>query len=304
MEHPVAHEIPDTQRAPGSSPSLALRPAVWLRWLAARYTLVLAALIVLAAVFAPWLAHQNPYDLAQLDILDGLLKPGSESSGGMIYWLGTDDQGRDLVSAILYGARTSLIVGFGSASISMTFGVALGLFAAYYRGKLDALVMRLVDLTLAFPAILVALIILGILGKGVGNVVLALVMVDWAFYARAVRSSALVEVNKEYVMAAQCALVPARRIIFRHVLPNCLSSLMVITTQQIARAIAIEAALSFLGLGVPITKPSLGLLIANGYAQVISGKWWVSLFPGLALLLMIVVLNLLGEQIRKRYSAH
>lgn len=303
MEHPVAHEIPDTADTPARV-SFTAKLAVWMRWLAKHAIWVLAFAIVLVAVFAPWIAHQNPYDLAQLDIMDGLLPPGADSASGSTYWLGTDDQGRDLVSAILYGARTSLIVGFGSASLSMTFGVTLGLLAAYLRGKFDATVMRLVDLTLAFPAILVALIILGILGKGTGNVVLALVIVDWAFYARAVRSSALVEVRKEYVMSAQCALVPARRIIFRHVLPNCLSSLMVITTQQIARAIAIEATLSFLGLGVPITKPSLGLLIANGYAQVISGKWWVSLFPGLALLLLIVVLNLLGEQIRKRYAGH
>ncbi len=220
----------------------------------------------------------------------------------MTYWLGTDDQGRDMVSAILYGMRTSLGVAFGSAFLSMSVGTALGASAAYYGGLADLIVMRLVDLFLAFPAILVALIVLGILGKGVLNVVLALVIVDWAFYARGVRGVARVECNKDYVRSAQCALVPGRRIIFRHILPNCASSLMVIATQQIARAIAIEATLSFLGLGVPITKPSLGLLIANGYAFVVSGKWWIAFFPGLVLFLMITVVNLVGDHIQRAYA--
>ncbi|HVX77532.1 MAG TPA: ABC transporter permease [Bradyrhizobium sp.] len=265
---------------------------------------ILFGLIVLIALFAPLLAMQNPYDLAQLDILDGLLPPGSVSAGGHIYWFGTDDQGRDLVSAIMYGLRTSLIVGIGSAVLSMTIGLLLGLVSAYYRGKTDAVIMRMVDLTLAFPAILVAMIILGFLGKGVFNVVLALVISDWAFYARAARGTAIAEAGKEYVLSAQCALLPDHRIILRHILPNCVPSLMVITTQQIARAIAIEATLSFLGLGVPITKPSLGLLIFNGYSHVIAGRWWMSFFPGVALVLLIVVLNLLGEHIRKYYSAN
>lgn len=274
------------------------------RWLARWHIFMIAVGIVAVAAFAPILAHQDPYDLAQLDILDGMLPPMSESASGYTYWLGTDDQGRDLVSAIMYGLRTSLIVGFGSAFLSMAIGTTLGFLAAYYRGRTDAAIMRLVDLTLAFPAILVALIILGFLGKGVFNVVLALVITDWAFYGRSVRSAAIVETNKEYVLAAQCALVPARRIIFLHILPNCVSSLLVISTQQIARAIAIEATLSFLGLGVPVTEPSLGLLIFNGYAHVIAGKWWMSFYPGLALVIVIVTLNLLGEQIRRRYNAH
>lgn len=277
-----------------------LRLAV--RWLRTYDLFVLVFLIAAAAIFAPALSRQNPYDLAQLDVLDGMMPPMSQSGSGYVFWLGSDDQGRDIVSAILYGMRTSLEVAFGAAFMSMMIGTTLGLTAAYFRGAIDALAMRTVDLFLAFPAILVALIILGFLGKGVGNVILALVIVDWAFYARGVRSVALVESNKEYVMAAQCALLPTWRVIFWHILPNCMSALMVIATQQIARAIAIEATLSFLGLGVPITKPSLGLLIANGYSQVVSGKWWISFFPGMALFLMIVVLNLLGDRVRRLYT--
>jgi peptide/nickel transport system permease protein len=263
---------------------------------------IIAALILLAAVAAPLLSPQNPFDLAQLDVMDSMLAPLSKAGAGYTYWLGTDDQGRDMVSAILYGMRTSLVVAFGSAALSMSIGVLLGLFCAYYRGRLDSFVMRMVDLFLAFPAILVALIILGFLGKGVLNVVIALVVVDWAFYARGVRGIALSESKRDYVQAAQCNLIPDHRIIFGHVLPNCMSSLMVLITQQIARAIAIEATLSFLGLGVPITQPSLGLLIANGYPQVISGRYWISFFPGMTLFLMIVVINLLGDHVRKRYG--
>lgn len=284
----------------GNSIYLKARGALW--WVGGNLTWILCAVIVFAAIFAPWLAQQNPYDLRQLDILDGMLPPGSASSTGQIYWMGTDDQGRDLVSAILYGLRTSLVVGVGSAVISMVLGVLLGLLSAYYRGASDAVIMRAVDLTLAFPAILVAMIILAFLGKGVANVVLALVISEWAYYARASRGAAITEANKEYVLSAQCALLPDSRIIFLHILPNCMSSLLVIATQQIARAIAIEATLSFLGLGVPITEPSLGLLIYNGYTQVIAGKWWMSFFPGIALVIMIVILNLLGDRIRNIYS--
>jgi peptide/nickel transport system permease protein len=260
--------------------------------------LAVVVLIVLVAVFAPLLAPQNPYDLAQLDIMDGRLPPGAQSVNGLTFWLGTDDQGRDMLSGIMYGLRISLIVGVGSAVIAGVVGSALGLFAAYVGGWVETSIMRVVDLQLSFPAILVALMILAFLGKGVGNVMLALVIVEWARYARTARGAALVERRREYIEAAQCLALPAWRIIFRHLLPNCLPPLIVIGTIQVARAITLEATLSFLGLGVPITEPSLGLLIANGYQYMLSGKYWISFYPGIALLVTIVAINLMGDQLR------
>ncbi len=254
--------------------------------------------IVLIAVFAPWIAPQNPYDLAQLDIMDGRMEPGTVGGAGFTYWLGTDDQGRDMLSGIMYGLRISLMVGAGSALIACVVGASLGMLAAYAGGRTDSAIMRLVDLQLSFPAILAALMILAFLGKGIFNVVLALVLVEWAYYARTVRGSALVERRREYIEAAQCLALPTSRIIFRHLLPNCLPPLIVVATMQIARAIALEATLSFLGLGVPITEPSLGLLIANGYEYMLSGKYWISFYPGIALLVTIVSINLVGDQLR------
>ena len=260
--------------------------------------LVVCVLIVLAAVLAPWISPQNPYDLAQLDIMDGRLPPGSKSADGMMFWLGTDDQGRDMLSGIIYGLRISLIVGVGSAAIAFVVGATLGLTAAYLGGKTETLIMRLVDLQLSFPAILVALMILAFLGKGVGNVMLALVIVGWGGYARTARGAALVERRREYIEAAECLALPRWRLIFRHLLPNCMPPLIVIATIQVARAITLEATLSFLGLGVPITEPSLGLLIANGYQYMLSGKYWISFYPGIALLITIVSINLVGDQLR------
>ncbi|GAA0581392.1 ABC transporter permease [Craurococcus roseus] len=254
--------------------------------------------IVLIAVLAPWIAPQNPYDLAQLDIMDSRLEPGSVGGAGFTHWLGTDDQGRDMLSGIMYGLRISLIVGAGSAVIACMVGASLGMLAAYAGGRTDSAIMRLVDLQLSFPAILAALMILAVLGKGVLNVVIALVLVEWAYYARTVRGTALVERRREYIEAAQCLALPTRRVIFRHLLPNCLPPLIVVGTMQVARAIALEATLSFLGLGVPITEPSLGLLIANGYEYMLSGKYWISFYPGIALLVTIVSINLVGDHLR------
>ncbi len=264
----------------------------------ALFGLVVIALILVAAFFAPWITPQNPYDLAQLDIMDGRLPPGSPSIAGYTYLLGTDDQGRDMFSGMLYGLRISLTVGVGSALVAGLIGSSLGLLSAYAGGRTDSTIMRLVDLQLSFPAILVALIILAFLGKSVLNVVLALVIVEWAYYARPVRGTALVERNREYIEAAECLAIPRYRILFRHLLPNCLPPLIVIGTQQVARAIALEATLSFLGLGVPITEPSLGLLIANGYQYMLSGKYWISFYPGITLLVTIVAINLVGDQLR------
>ncbi len=264
----------------------------------ALFGLVVITLIALVAIFAPWIAPQNPYDLAQLDIMDGRMEPGTVGGAGFTYWLGTDDQGRDMLSGIMYGLRISLSVGAGSAIIACLVGASLGMIAAYAGGRTDSLIMRLVDLQLSFPAILAALMILAFLGKGILNVVIALVIVEWAYYARTVRGSALVERRREYIEAAQCLALPTRRIIFRHLLPNCLPPLIVVATMQVARAIALEATLSFLGLGVPITEPSLGLLIANGYEYMLSGKYWISFYPGIALLITIVSINLVGDQLR------
>ncbi|MFL9670926.1 ABC transporter permease [Variovorax sp. AB1(2024)] len=261
--------------------------------------LVVLGIVVLAALLAPWITPQNPYDLLQLDVLDARLPPGSHSSeGGYTYWLGTDGQGRDLYSAIVYGLRISLTVGVGSALIAAVVGTLVGLIAAYAGGKVDALLMRLVDLLLSFPTILMALMILAYVGKGVGNVMLTLVLLEWAYYARTARGQALVEARREYVDAAQGQGIPRWRIVTGHILPNCLPPLLVIGALQIARAITLEATLSFLGLGVPITEPSLGLLISNGYQYLLSNEYWISFFPGVALLAAIVAINLVGDQLR------
>lgn len=259
--------------------------------------------LVVASLFAPWIAPQNPYDLLQLDILDSRLPPGSRNGmDTFTYWLGTDGQGRDLFSAILYGLRISLVVGLGSALIASVVGTGLGILSAYAGGRVDAFLMRAVDLMLSFPAILVAMMILAYLGKGIGNVVLTLVILEWAYYARTARGQALSERQKEYVAAARNLDIPQWRIMVRHILPNCLPPLIVIATLQVARAITLEATLSFLGLGVPVTEPSLGLLISNGYQYMLSGQYWISLFPGVTLLLCILSLNLVGDRLRTIFN--
>ena len=264
----------------------------------AMFGLVLFVLIVLAALGAPWLSPQNPYDLSQLDVLDARLPPGSPAADGGHYLLGSDEQGRDLLSAILYGLRISRGVGVVAPLIAVTLGLLLGLLAAYKGGRWDSVIMRVVDIQLSFPAILIALILLAVLGQGIGKIIAALVTVQWAYYARTVRGAALAEKNKDYIAAAQGLGLSAGRIVLRHLLPNCLPPLIVVASVQVAHAIALEATLSFLGLGLPITEPSLGLLIANGYQYLLSGKYWVSFFPGVALLLTIVSINLVADQLR------
>ena len=264
----------------------------------AAFGLTLLAVIAVAALCAPLISPQNPYDLAQLDIMDARLPPGSKSAAGWTFWLGTDDQGRDMLSAILYGLRISLSVGVTSTLVALAIGLTLGLAAAYFGGRTDALVMRIADIQLSFPAILIALILLAVLGQGTLKIIAALVTVQWAYYARTVRSAALVEKRKEYIEAARCLALPPLRIALRHLLPNCLPPIMVVATVQVAAAITLEATLSFLGLGLPITEPSLGLLIANGYQYLLSGKYWISFFPGLALLATIVSINLVADQLR------
>lgn len=264
----------------------------------ALFGLVVLASVLLVAIMAPLISPQNPYDLAQLDVLDGRLPPGSTSASGATFWLGTDDQGRDMLSAIFYGLRISLTVGVASTVLALALGLALGLAAAYFGGRIETLIMRIADIQLSFPAILIALILLAVLGQGMLKIIAALVTVQWAYYARTVRSTALVEKRKDYVEAARCLALTPARIVFRHILPNCLPPLIVVATVQVAAAIALEATLSFLGLGLPITEPSLGLLIANGYQYLLSGKYWISFFPGIALLLTIVSINLVADQLR------
>lgn len=254
--------------------------------------------IVFIAAFAPYISPSDPYDLATVTILDSRLPPGTESFDGRVFWLGTDGAGRDLLSAIFYGLRISLGVGVMSGLIALAIGSAIGLAAAYFGGRVDGFIMRVVDLQLSFPAILVALILLAVLGKGVDKIIIALVAVQWAYYARTVRASALVERKKEYIEAALCLALGHRRILFRHLLPNCMPPLIVVGTLQTAHAISLEATLSFLGIGLPITEPSLGLLIANGFEYMLSGKYWISFFPGVALLMAIVTINLVGDQLR------
>ena len=232
------------------------------------------------------------------DVRFTLIATGGAQRHLMTYWLGTDDQGRDMLSAIFYGLRISLGVALVSVLIALSFGTLIGLYAAYHGGRADALIMRVVDLQLSFPTILVALILLAILGKGIFNVVLALVIVQWALYARTARGVALAERQKEYVESAAClGLKPARIIVF-HILPNCMPSLIVIATLEVAHAISLEATLSFLGLGLPVTQPSLGLLISNGFDYLLSGYPWISVLPGVALLITVVAINLVGDELR------
>ena len=265
----------------------------------AQAALAILALVVLMAVFAPLITPQNPYDLTQLDVTDSKLPPGETSMmAGYTYVLGTDDQGRDLYSAIVYGLRISLGVAAMSGVIALVLGMIIGLTAAYFGGWVDTLIMRIVDLQLSFPAILIALILLAILGKGVDKVILALVIVQWAYYARTVRGIALVERRKEYIEAATCLALGHRRIIFRHLMPNCMPPVIVVGTVQTAHAITLEATLSFLGVGVPITEPSLGLLISNGFEYMMSGLYWISFFPGIGLLITVASINLVGDQLR------
>ena len=260
--------------------------------------LAVLVLIVVAAMAAPWLAPQNPYDLEQLDILDARLPPGEKSGTGMTFWLGSDAQGRDMLSAILYGLRISIGVGAIATVAAVAIGLSLGLIAAYAGGRTESLIMRVVDLQLSFPSILIALVLLAVVGQGVDKIIIALITVQWAYYARTVRSSALVERNKEYVDAARCLRLSPARILFRHIMPNCLPPLIVVATVQVAHAIALEATLSFLGLGLPITQPSLGLLISNGFSYMLSGKYWISFYPGIALLVTIMSINLVADQLR------
>ena len=258
---------------------------------------ILLLLIALCAIFAPLIAPTNPYDLAVVSIMDGRLAPGETMFDGTVAWLGTDGAGRDVLSAIIYGLRTSLTVAVCSALIALTIGLLVGMTAAFFGGRVDAFLMRIVDIQLSFPAILVALVLLALLGKGIDKVIIALAIVQWAIYARTVRASAIVERRKEYIEAANCLGLSSFRIIWKHLLPNSISPLIVLATLQTAHSISIEATLSFLGVGVPITEPSLGSLIANGFDYILSGAYWITFFPGIMLLATVAAINIFGDHL-------
>ena len=269
-------------------------------------------LLILAAVFAPWLAQDNPYDLASIDIMDSELPPMWIEGGESRFWLGTDEQGRGIYSTILYGLRTSLLIGIGAVLLQMAIGIIVGLLAAWYGGWLDNVLMRIADVQLSFSTLMIAIIISAIIKAVYGaeffaaNAVLILILIigisEWPQYARTIRASALAEKSREYVEAAQVMGFGAPRIMFRHILPNCLTPILVISTVQIANAIMSEAALSFLGLGMPPEQPSLGSLISNGFNLLLSGAWWISLFPGLVLVVLTLVVNLLGDWLRDVFN--
>ena len=266
-----------------------------------------ALVCVFCAVFAGWVAPHNPMDLATLELADALLPPAWLAEGKVRYLLGTDAQGRDILSALMYGTRISLMVGVASVIVSMLIGVALGLIAGYAGGKTDALIMRVCDVMLSFPAILVALLVDGV-GRAIfpaahdslafAVLIVAISLTGWVQYARTVRGSTLVERNKEYVQAARVIGVPPLRLMRRHVLPNVLGPVTVLATIQVATAILIEATLSFLGVGMPVTSPSLGTLIRVGNDFLMSGEWWITIFPGAVLVLIALSINLLGDWLR------
>ena len=264
--------------------------------------LLVVAAILLLAIAAPLFTPQNPYDIGKLDLMDARRPPGYVGSGGYAHILGTDAQGRDLWSAILYGLRISLQMGLIAGSVALTVGATLGVTAAYLGGRSEAFMMRIVDLQLSFPAILLALVLSAVLGQGKTQLIIALVTAQYAYFARTAHGAATAERNKDYVEAAVSTPMPTLSVVFRHILPNCLPPLIVVATVQIANAISLEATLSFLGLGLPATEPSLGMLISNGFQYMLSGRYWISIYPGVALIVLIVAINLVGDQIRDQLN--
>src|SRR5579862_5100891 len=269
---------------------------------------LILALCMGSALFAPWVAPHNPFDLATLNLLDALTPPRGMEGAKAAYLLGTDDQGRDVLSAIMFGARISLLVGIASVILALLVGVTLGLLAGYGGGALDGLIMRFADVQLSFPAILVSLLIDGVARALLprdahGSIawfvlIFAIGISNWPQYARTVRSSTLVERNKEYIQAARVIGIRPLAIMMHHLLPNVLGSVLVLATINIATAIVTEATLSFLGVGVPPTQPSLGTLIRVGNDFLFSGEWWITIFPGAALVTMVLAINLLGDWLR------
>ncbi|WP_394788690.1 ABC transporter permease [Rhodoferax sp.] len=261
-------------------------------------SLFIIVAIVLMAGFAPLVAPQDPYDQTTLDLADARLMPGETGTGGYVHWLGTDAAGRDVYSAILFGLRTSLTVGVLAGALALVVGGLVGLLAAYYGGRTESVIMRIVDLQLSLPAILLALVVVALLGQGLGQLVVALALAQYAYFARTTHGAASAERGKDYIEAALSTPLPAMQVLLRHLLPNALPPLLVVATVQVANSIALEATLSFLGLGLPLTQPSLGSLISNGFQFLLSGRYWISIYPGMALMLTVVAINLVGDQVR------
>ncbi len=284
---------------------------LWWSFTRSRITMqaaLVAFICIGGAVLAPWLAPHDPFDLASLQLMDAFLPPSLWGDGNPAYPLGTDDQGRDMLSAIMYGARVSLLVGFAAVAFSTILGVSVGLLAGYLGGTVDALLMRIADIQLTFPGILVALLVDGVVRAALPRevhdqiaifvVIFAIGISNWPQFARTVRGSTLVERNKEYVQAARVIGLSPLRIMLSHVLPNVMSPVLVIATLSLGFAILSEATLSFLGVGVPPTQPSLGTLIRIGNDFLFSGEWWITIFPGVALIAMVLSVNLLGDWLR------
>jgi peptide/nickel transport system permease protein len=267
---------------------------------------------VVLALMAPWIAPHNPYDQATYDIMDAELPPSWLDGGDQRFLLGTDNQGRDILSTMLYGSRVSLTIGLFAVALQLVLGIVMGLIAGYAGGRIDNLLMRFADVQLSFSTMMVAIIVSAIFQATLGSefysqyATLMLVVIigisEWPQYARTIRASVLAEKKKEYVEAARVMGFKAPRIMFRHILPNCLSPILVISTVQVANAIMSEAALSFLGLGMPVDKPSLGSLISIGFNYMFSGSWWITAFPGLCLVLLVLVINLLGDWLRDVFN--
>lgn len=255
-------------------------------------------MFVFIVVFGPLLVHQDPYDIASLELLDAYKPPVWLEGGDVRFLLGTDGQGRDVLASIIYGTRISLFISLAAMICSSVIGASLGLVAGYYGGRLDGIIMRVADVQLSFPSLLIALFLMSAFGNGLGKVLISLTCVGWVIYARTVRGSTLSEKQKEYVQAAQAAGLPNHKIIVRHILPNVLTPLIVVATIQIGTFILIEASLSFLGVGVPISQPSLGLLVKNGFDVLLSGLWWTSVFPGAFIMMLVFGINLLGDFLR------
>jgi len=264
--------------------------------------LAVVLLITIVAVFAPFIVPQDPFDLKSLVLRDARRPPGYVGTTGIVHLLGTDSQGRDLLSAIVYGLRISLQMGLVAGAIAFTIGAVVGSFAAYVGGRTESLLMRIVDIQLSFPAILLAFVVAAILGQGKSQLILALVFAQYAYFVRTAHGAAAAERQKDYVQAALSVPMSGWFVITRHIIPNSLPPLIVVATVQIASAISLEATLSFLGVGLPPTEPSLGMLIANGFQYLMSGRYWIAIYPGVALIILIMAINLVGDQIRDQLN--